>query len=80
MNMHLRIYADNHGIRLGEVTTTVTVDRKDPSQAAFQYSIAFSEALSPEQTAKLFQVALTCPVHNTLSRQIVFQPAGRGKT
>ena len=79
MNMHLRMYADNRGIRIGEVTTTVTIDRKDPSQAAFQYSIAFSEPLSQEQTAKLLQVALTCPVHNTLSRRIVFQPAGPGK-
>ena len=77
MNMHLRMYADNHGICLGQVTTTVMVDRSNPLKAVFHYSIGFSPPLSPEQTSKLLQIASTCPVHGTLSRQIVFEPAGR---
>jgi len=73
MNMHLRMYADNHGIALGEVTTTVTIDRSDPAQAVFDYSIHFSQKLPPELDSKLRQIALTCPVHGTLSRQIVMR-------
>ena len=76
MNMHLRMYADNHGISLGDVTTTVTADRTDPLKTAFQYAIGFSEYLPPEQTAKLLRVAATCPVHHTLSKPIVIHPAG----
>ena len=73
MTIHLRMYADNHGITLGEVTTTVTVDRSDPLKAVFRYGISFSETLSPELEEKLLHVAATCPVHHTLSRQIVIQ-------
>ncbi len=73
MNMHLRMYADNHGIALGEVTTTVAVDRSDPARAVFDYSIQFADTLPPEVESKLRQVATTCPVHNTLSRQIVIR-------
>ena len=73
MNMHLRMYADHHGMLLGTVTTTVTVDRSDPEQAVFNYSIDFSEKLTEEQRARLLQIAATCPVHNTLSRQIAIR-------
>ncbi len=76
MNMHLRMYADHHGIHLGQVSTTVTIDRGDPLKAVFRYSINVSEPLPPELASKLLQVAATCPVHNTLSRQIVILPAG----
>ena len=77
MNMHLRMYADNHGIELGKVTTTVVVDRSDAAKATFNYSIDFSEHLSSEQHAKLMQIATTCPVHNTLSREITFRQGER---
>lgn len=77
MNMHLRMYADNHGIALGNVTTTVVIDRTDAAKATFNYSIEFSEQLSSEQRAKLSQIATTCPVHNTLSREIAFRQEDR---
>lgn len=74
LNMHVRLYADNHGIPLGNVTTTVAVDRTDPSLSVFTYSISFSPRLAAEQAAKLLQVAGSCPVSRTLTRQIVLQP------
>jgi len=77
MNMHLRMYAENHGIELGKVTTTVVIDRSDPSKATFTYSIDFSQLLSSEQQAKLVQIAATCPVHNTLSREITFRQVAK---
>ena len=55
------------------MTTTVTIDRNDPAKAAFNYSIEFSPQLSTEQRAKLMQIATTCPVHNTLLREVTFR-------
>lgn len=36
MNIHLRMYAANHGIELGEVTTKVTLDRSSLSGSCLQ--------------------------------------------
>ena len=73
LNMHVRMYADNHGISIGKVTTKVTLDRSNPDKAIFSCSIGFSEDLSRDQVAKLMQVSAACPVHNTLSREIVIR-------
>ena len=59
------------------MTITVVVDRSDAAKATFNYSIDFSEQLSSEQHAKLMQIATTCPVHNTLSREITFRQGQR---
>jgi len=73
LNMHLRMYADNHGVSIGKVTSKVTLDRSNPARAVFSYSIGFSADLSRDQIEKLMRIAATCPVHNTLSREIVIR-------
>jgi putative redox protein len=73
MNMHLRMYAANHGIQLGEVSTKVSLDKSSPSEAVFNYSIELSGQLDDEQRKKLFEIAETCPVRLTLSKKVSFR-------
>jgi putative redox protein len=73
VNMHVRMYADGHGIALGQVSTTVVVDRSQPSNAVFKYTVELAGQLSTEERRKLIQIAETCPVRKTLSRTISFQ-------
>lgn len=73
MNMHLRMYAANHGIELGEVSTKVSLDRSSPSEAVFNYSIELSGQLDDEQRVKLVEIAETCPVRRTLSKKLSFR-------
>ena len=72
MNMHLRMYAANHAIELGEVSTKVSLDRSSPSEAVFNYSIELSGQLDDEQRRKLLEIAETCPVRRTLSKKLSF--------
>ena len=73
MNMHLPMYAANHGIELGEVATKVSLDRSSPLKAVFSYSIELSGQLDDEQRKKLLEIAETCPVRRTLSKKVSFR-------
>lgn len=73
MNMHLRMYAANHGIELGEVSAKVSLDRSSPSEVVFNYSIELSRQLDDEQRKKLLEIAETCPVRRTLSKKVSFK-------
>jgi len=73
VNMHLRMYADTHHIPLEGIRTSVDLDRRSPHQVCFRYSIEFHGPLSDEQRLRLNQVAKTCPVRKTLSKEISFQ-------
>ena len=70
MNMHLRMYAANHGIGLGDVTTTVSLDRNPPTEAVFNFRSELSGQLDDEQRKKLHEIAETCPVRRTLSKKL----------
>jgi putative redox protein len=72
MNMHLRMYAANHGIELVGVHTRVSLDRNSPEEAVFNYSIELSGQLKDEQRKKLFETAETCPVRRTLTKKLSF--------
>ncbi len=74
VNMTIRMYADNHGIPLEGVTTTVRLDRESSEQALFNYEVEFVGDLKPEHAEKLLRAANACPVRRTLSRAIVFNP------
>ena len=73
MNMTVRMYADNHGIVLREVNTTVRLDRSQPDQIVFQYELDFDGDLTPEQRDKLLLAARACPVRRSLSKGIRFE-------
>lgn len=66
------MYADEHGIPLGQVSTRVSLNRTTPGEAVFEYDIELAGPLTEAQRRKLIQIAKTCPVHRTLSKSISF--------
>jgi putative redox protein len=70
INMHLRMYAQHHNVPLENIQTTVSLDRNKPDQVVFNYSIDLSGPFSSKQKEKMYEIAKTCPVHQTLSKTI----------
>ena len=73
--MWLKMYATNHGYAVSAVESTVSIDRSQPDETIFNYSIDISGELTEEELEKLLQVAQTCAVHKTLSKKISFVSA-----
>ena len=73
VNMAVRMFADNHAIPLGSVTTKVSLDRTHPDEVVFRYEVGLDGELTPEQRDKLLQAAAACPVRRTLSKRIRFE-------
>jgi putative redox protein len=73
VTMTVRMYADNHGIALRDVTSTVTLNRSQPDQAVFEYEIELAGELTGEERSKLMLAASACPVRRTLSKAIRFE-------
>ena len=73
INIVLRVYAQKHGIPLEGLKVEVNLNRDNPDEARFEYSMELQgQLLDEEQRAKLMKVAKACPVHKTLSRKISF--------
>jgi putative redox protein len=72
VNMMVRMYAENHGVPLVGVTTTVDLDRSDPDEVVFRYDIRLDGLLSAEQKERLIRAGGACPVRRTLSKRIRF--------
>jgi putative redox protein len=65
----VRSYADRHDWPLEGVTVSAEHD-KEPDQTppdVFRREVRLAGPLTPEQTARLLQIAERCPVHRTLS-------------
>lgn len=73
VNMTVRMYADNHGIPLRGVTTSVSLDRTRPDEVVFRYEVEMDGELTAEQKASLLRAASACPVRRTLSKRIGFE-------
>jgi len=72
LTMWLKMYAVNHGYNVSAVESTVSIDRTQPDETIFTYSIEISGDLTEAEREKLLQVAKTCAVHKTLSKKISF--------
>ncbi len=70
MNVAIRMYADNMTFPLTEVTTYVSVDKSNTSEALIKYSIKLEGDLNSQQKKLLLQSALQTPVRSTLSKRI----------
>lgn len=73
INVVARIYADKRGIPLTGVTTKVSLDRSQPEEAVFTWSVEFEGDLTDEQREGLRRAAAACPVKKTLLRRIRFE-------
>ena len=76
LNMWVRMCAENHHMSLSTVTTQVDIDRSHPEKVVFRYDIDIDGDITEEQRRKLLQIAKTCPVHKTLSKDISFLNTG----
>lgn len=72
MNVHIRMYAQENGLPLAGVSTTVTLDRGHPEESAFHYLIDLDGPLSEGQRQQLMEAAKSCPVRKTLTRRMAF--------
>lgn len=75
LTMWLKMYASNHGYNVTDVKTNVSIDRSQPDETIFNYSIEISGDVTDDERKKLLQVAKTCAVHKTLSKKISFTSA-----
>ena len=78
LNIWLRKYAAEHRIPLTGITTEVSLNRQVPKDAVFTYAIELRGPLTEGQRQELILAAQSCPVHQTLSRKISFQPRSAG--
>jgi putative redox protein len=73
MNITLRIYADQYGLALAGVTTSVQLDRSNPEETVFEYEITLQGPLSEQDRARLLSVAANGPLRKTLSKRMGFR-------
>lgn len=67
--MTIRLYADRKGWSLKHVETAVRHSRTGlNAKDHFTLDIALEGALTPEQRARIMEIAERCPVHLTLTR------------
>ena len=72
--MTIRMYADKHKIPLAEAKVSVSLNRdNNPEQTVFEYGIELQGDLTAEQRQKLMELAASCTVKKTLSKQISFR-------
>ncbi|REJ33334.1 MAG: hypothetical protein DIU84_08975 [Bacillota bacterium] len=75
IHMTPRAYARTHGISLEDVEVSVAMDRTRPEETVFRYALILKGPLSPEDLERLHRTAAACPVKNTLSKPLMFEPA-----
>ena len=73
MNMSLRMYAEKHFLPLSGVSVSVLLNRANPDEPSFEYSIDFQGPLSEAEKSQLVSALENCPVRNTLSRPLQFK-------
>jgi putative redox protein len=72
MNITARVYAQSHGLSLGEVETTVNLDRGQAG-STMEYQIKWSEPLTADQEKRLHAALGGCPIHGILSHPVAFK-------
>lgn len=73
LNITMRRYADKHKIPLAEAKVSVSLNKDNPEQTVFEYGIELQGDLTAEQRQKLMELAASCTVKKTLSKQISFR-------
>jgi putative redox protein len=76
--MTLRLYADRKGWPLDAVHVTLGLEKvvhEGKKSTRIQRTIRVEGALDDEQRARLLEIANKCPVHQTLSGEILITSA-----
>ena len=72
MNMHIRMFAENHKMDVSHVKTEVSLNRNDPEFCKFEYKVEIDGKLTGLEKEKLMQVVQSCPIKKTLSKRMEF--------
>jgi len=73
INIVVRKRADQLAIAVDGVAVIVRLDRSPPEVVSFEYELILHGSINAEQRALLNAVVKSCPVSQTLSKQIVFR-------
>jgi putative redox protein len=77
LNIWMRMKADELRFPLAAVSTRVSLNRDKAATAIFEYSLNLEGPLTAEQREQLLALATTCPVSQTLLREIVYRRVER---
>ena len=72
MNMSIRMFAEKYSMPLSTVSTTVKLDRSNPDEAIFSYTLDLIGPLSENERQLLTKSVQYCPVRQTLSKTFSF--------
>lgn len=75
INMAVRMYDAQHAMPLERVSTTVRLSWPDAQTSRFDYTLTMDDNLTADDQRELHAVAERCPIRQTLSKQLVFEPA-----
>ena len=73
INIWLRMVADRRGIPVSNIMAQVRLNRHQPGEAIFEFAVDLQGALTDEQRRELQQQVVTCPVSQTLMKNISFR-------
>ena len=73
LNITLRRYADQQQIPLSDAKVSVSLNKDNPEQTVFEYSVELQGDLTAAQRQQLMEQAASCTVRKTLSKQIAFR-------
>ena len=74
MNMSLRMAAEQLGLKPGTFEVVVRLDRRGEAGSTFEYQVTFAQEVPRDQRAILLSALDNCPVRQTLTRPLDFQP------
>lgn len=77
MNMSLRMCAEKHAIPLSSISVAVSLNRSNPDNPLFEYSVQFRGEISESQKDQPLSALERCPVRNTLSKPLRFKLSGQ---
>lgn len=72
LNISVQMKANELGIQLKNIQSTVSINRDNPSETVFQYSIDFDNNISEHHKSSLLESINNCAIRNTLSKKILF--------
>jgi putative redox protein len=69
-SMTVKLYADRKGMKLERVHVHLTMEKYEDNRTVLKRAVHLEGALSPEERARLLEIAGKCPVHRTLTGKI----------
>jgi len=72
INITLRVYAENRGIKLQDVVVKVSMNTDDPKKTSWTEEVQLVGDLTEKERTALMRVAAQCPVKKVLDSEFSF--------